>query len=220
MFNKKELIDTCHRVYEKNFVSGFDGNISVRASKNSFLITRSAVCKGDVGFNDILEIDSNGKIIDGKGKISTEYKIHLFVYKNRPEINAVIHCHPVYTTAFATAGKNLDKPIFPEVVLTIGRIPLCAYATPSTEELHQSMEPFIAYANVFLLENHGAVAIGKSLKEAYYRMEKLEHTAKSVYVAKMLGGEKEIDREKLIQLYSIAEKSYGIKLHPKNKFET
>jgi L-fuculose-phosphate aldolase len=218
VFYKKELIDMCHKVYEKGFVSGFDGNISVRASKNTFFITRSAVCKGDVTFNDILEIDSNGKIVDGKGKISTEFKIHLFVYAHREKVNAVIHCHPIYATAFAASKSTLDKPIFPEVVLTLGRIPLCEYATPSTNELHESMNSYIDYANVFLLQNHGAVAVGRNLKEAYYRMEKLEHYSKTVFIAKQLGGENEIPKQKLAELYSISEQNYNISIHPKNKF--
>jgi L-fuculose-phosphate aldolase len=218
MFNAEEFIKICHKVYEKGFVSCFDGNISVRTPKKTFLITPSGVCKGEITIDNILEIDAQGKIINGKGKVSTENKIHLFIYGKRKDVNAVIHCHPVYATAFATAGISLDKPVFPEVVLTIGRIPLCKYATPSTDEVPKSIEPYVDYANVFLLQNHGAVSVGKDLQEAYNRMEKLEHTAKILSISKNIGGEKEISKEKLKQLYSIAEETYGIKLNSKNKF--
>ena len=218
MQQREELIVYCHKVHEKSFVSAYDGNLSARTPDGTILITRSAVCKGDVTANDILEINMNGEIINGTGKISTENKLHLFIYQNRKEVNAVVHAHPVYATAFASARESLDRPIFPEVILTLGRIPLCKYATPSTDELPESLKNHINYANVFLLENHGAVSIGVNLKQAYFRMEKLEHTAKTMFVANKLGGVKEIPKYKLDALYSVAEKSYGIKLDEKNKF--
>ena len=218
MQQREDLIAFCHKVYEKEFVSAYDGNLSTRTSSGTILITRSAVCKGDVTGKDILEINMNGEIINGTGKISTENKLHLFIYQNRKEVNAVVHAHPVYATAFASARESLDRPIFPEVILTLGRIPLCKYATPSTDELPESLKNHINYANVFLLENHGAVSIGVNLKQAYFRMEKLEHTAKTMFVANKLGGVKEIPKYKLDALYSVAEKSYGIKLDEKNKY--
>ena len=218
MQQREELIAYCHKVYEKNFVSAFDGNLSVRTPNGTILITRSAVCKGDVSGNDILEINMNGEIISGTGKISTENKLHLFIYQNRTDVKAIVHAHPVYATAFASARETLDRPIFPEVILTLGRIPLCKYATPSTDELPDSLKNHIDYANVFLLENHGAVSVGVNVKQAYFRMEKLEHTAKTIFVASKLGGIKEIPKYKLDALYSVAEKSYGIKLDEKNKY--
>ncbi|MDP3149556.1 MAG: class II aldolase/adducin family protein [Ignavibacteria bacterium] len=218
MQQREELIAYCHKVYEKNFVSAYDGNLSVRTPNGTILITRSAVCKGDVTGSDILEMDINGNIISGSGKISTENKLHLFIYKNRNDVKAVVHAHPVYATAFASARESLDRPVFPEVILTLGRIPLCKYATPSTDELPDSLKTHINYANVFLLENHGAVSVGVNVKQAYFRMEKLEHTAKTIFIAGKLGGIKEIPKYKLDALYSVAEKSYGIKLDEKNKF--
>jgi len=218
MQQREELITYCHKVYEKNFVSAFDGNLSARTSSGTVLITRSAVCKGDVMDTDILEISMNGEVIKGTGKISTENSLHLFIYKNRKDVNAIVHAHPVYATAFASSRDSLDRPIFPEVVLTLGRIPLCKYATPSTEELPESLKNHVHYANVFLLENHGAVSAGVNLRQAYFRMEKLEHTAKTIFVANKLGGVEEIPRYKLDALYSVAEKNYGIKLDEKNKF--
>ena len=218
MQQREELIAYCHKVYEKNFVSAFDGNLSVRTPNGTILITRSVVCKGDVTGNDILEINMNGEIISGSGKISTENKLHLFIYQNRNDVKAIVHAHPVYATAFASARETLDRPIFPEVILTLGRIPLCKYATPSTDELPESLKNHINYANVFLLENHGAVSVGVNVKQAYFRMEKLEHTAKTIFIASKLGGIKEIPKYKLDALYSVAEKSYGIKLDEKNKY--
>ncbi|MHB8579394.1 MAG: class II aldolase/adducin family protein [Ignavibacteriaceae bacterium] len=206
----KELVEICHRVYEKGFVAAYDGNLSVKITDNNFLITRSEICKGEVTEDDILEIDSKGKILKGKGKITTEAKIHLLAYSKRENINAVVHCHPVYATGFATFGEGFTNYIFPEVILTLGKVPLCEYGTPSTEELSRSMEPYMKDSWALLLKNHGAVTFGKTLKEAYFKMEKLEQSAKILFVARMLGGEKEIPAEKVNELLGIAKTVYGI----------
>jgi L-fuculose-phosphate aldolase len=208
--DRKEVAGICRKVYEKGFVAAYDGNISVLTSNHSVLITRSGICKGEVEESDVLEINLSGVLLSGKGKISTENKLHLFVYNNRPDIKAVVHCHPPYATAFAAAGKDLSQPVFPEVLLTLGKVPLCEYATPSTDSLLKSMEPHINNSSALLLGNHGAVTFGTSLKEAYFRMEKLEHTAKTLLFAHLLGGAKNIPEEKINELIDIAEKTYGI----------
>jgi L-fuculose-phosphate aldolase len=218
MPDRNALIEICHKVYDKGFVSAYDGNISLLTENNSILITRSAVSKGDVKDSDIMEIDFAGNIINGTGKISTEYKIHLYAYSKRPEVNAIVHCHPTYATAFAAAGKGLTAPVFPEVILTLGKVPLCKYATPSTDELPLSMEPYIDYAWAFLLQNHGAVTLGKTLRDAYFKMEKLEHAAKTLFIARMLGGENELPPERVKELLSLAKSSYGLDIDERNVF--
>lgn len=215
---KNQLVEVCHKVYQKGFVAAFDGNLSVRTPDNTFLITRSAICKGDVTEDDMIEIDAAGKVISGKGKISTEYKIHLYIYNKRKDINAVVHCHPVYATAFASSNVSIDKPFFPEVVLSIGRIPLCKYSNPSTSGMTDGIEPYVDFSNVFLLQNHGAVTTGKTLLSAFYMMEKLEHTAKTLFIAKTLGGVNTISDVNLKKLYSISEETYGIHIDKRNKY--
>lgn len=215
----EKLVNYCHKVYAKEFVSAYDGNLSVRTPSGSILITRSAVCKGEVTVEDILEIDLNGKIINGKGKVTTEAKIHLLAYRERPEVNAVVHTHPPYATAFAALGEKLDRPVFPEVILSLGKIPLCKYATPSTEELPDSMKPYIKHAWAMLLENHGSVTFGKSIDDAYYKTEKLEHAAKTLFIARCMGREKSLPLTKLRELYSIASSVYGIEIDKKNRLD-
>ena len=215
---RNTIVDICHKVYEKGFVSAYDGNISVITENKSILITRSGVCKGDVRESDIMEINFAGDIINGKGKISTEYKIHLYAYAKRPDVNAVVHCHPAYATAFAAAGKGLTEPVFPEVLLTLGKVPLCKYSTPSTDELPLSMEPYIDYAWALLFQNHGAVTFGKTLRDAYYKMEKLEHAAKTLFLARLLGGENELPPERVRELLSVAKSAYGLEIDERNIF--
>lgn len=214
-----KLIEVCHKVYKKGYVSATDGNVSAITPDNTVLITRSGICKGDVTEKDILEFDFNGKHLKGEGRITTEFKLHLYAYSKRKEVNAVVHCHPVYSTAFSMLGEGLMKHYFPEVILTLGRIPLCSYATPSTKDLPLSLEPHIDYAWAFLLQNHGALTLGKNLDDAYYKMEKLEHTAETLYKAKCLGTPHEIQDEAVKKLLELSEETYGITQDPRNVFD-
>lgn len=210
MSDKKRLVEICHKVYTKGFVAAYDGNISCRTSRNTVLITRSGICKGDVTEKDIVEIDLAGKVLFTKQKISTENKIHLLAYQKRKEVNAVVHCHPTYATAFALIGEGMDKHYLPEVFLTIGKVPLCKYATPSTDLVPKSLEPYINFSWAMLLQNHGAVTLGKSLDEAYFRMEKLEHAAKIILLARLVGKPKELSKKNINDILKISEKTYGI----------
>ena len=179
-----KLISVCHKVYQKGFVAASDGNVSLITSDNTVLITRSGICKGEITEKDILEFDFNGKHLKGEGKITTEFKLHLYAYSKRKDVNAVVHCHPVNATAFSLLGEGLVKHYFPEVILTLGKVHLCKYATPSTNDLPLSLDPFIEYGWAFLLQNHGAMTLGKNVDDAYYKMEKLEHAAETLIQSK------------------------------------
>ncbi len=216
MSSKKKLVEICHKVYERGFVAAYDGNISCRTSDNTILITRSGVCKGEVKEKDIVEIDYKGNLLKGKSKISTEHKIHLYAYQKRKDVNAVVHCHPVYSTAFALLGKGLVEHYLPEVLLTLGKVPLCKYATPSTEQVPESLEPYINYSWAMLLENHGAVTLGKTLDDAYYKMEKLEHAAKIIFLAKLFDKPRVLSRKNISDILRISEITYGIKTDKRN----
>ena len=213
-----KLISVCHKVYEKRFVSANDGNISVITSENTILITRSGICKGDITEKDILEFDFNGKHLKGEGKITTEFKLHLYAYSKRKEVNAVVHCHPVYATAFSLLGEELVKHYFPEVILTLGKVHLCKYATPSTKDLPLSLDPHIDCGWAFLLQNHGALTLGKNLDDAYYKMEKLEHSAETIFKARQLGTPHELSPDDVRRLVELSEETYGITQDPRNVF--
>ena len=213
-----KLISVCHKVYEKRFVSANDGNVSVITSENTILITRSGICKGDITEKDILEFDFNGKHLKGEGKITTEFKLHLYAYSKRKEVNAVVHCHPVYATAFSLLGEELVKHYFPEVILTLGKVHLCKYATPSTKDLPLSLDPHIYYGWAFLLQNHGALTIGNNLDDAYYKMEKLEHSAETIFKARQLGTPHELSPDDVRRLVELSEETYGITQDPRNVF--
>ncbi len=219
MRQKFDLANICGKVYKKEFVAATDGNLSIKLDDSKILITPTGKCKGDIQPEDLILVDMKGRVIEGTSKPSTEIKIHLLVYENRPEVNAVVHCHPPYATAFAAIGEGFTRPIFPEVILSIGKVPLCKYGTPSTEEVTESLKDHIDYAWALLLENHGAVTFGKDIFDAYYKMEKLEHTAKVLAIAKSIGREKSIPNLKVKRLYEIAESTFNIKINKKNRFD-
>lgn len=211
-----KIVSICRKIYDKKFVSAHDGNVSLITKQNTVLFTRSGICKGDVTDDDILEFDMSGSLLKGEGRITTEFKLHLFAYSRRPDVSAVVHCHPVYATAFSLIGEGLTEHYFPEVVLTLGKVPLCRYGTPSTNDLPLSIEPYIEYSWAYLLQNHGALTLGKDLDDAYYKMEKLEHTAETIYKARQLGESKPLSKNHIDDLLKISEETYGIKVDPRN----
>ncbi|MBI4546507.1 MAG: class II aldolase/adducin family protein [Ignavibacteriae bacterium] len=203
------LIDICHRLYSKGFVTATDGNVSARLGNGNFLTTRTAINKGMVTAEDLVEVDKEGKPITSHLTPSTELGMHLYIYSQRPDVNAVVHAHPPYATGFATARQPLTECLFPEVIVGLGAIPLAEYSTPSTEEVARSLKPYVKKADAILLANHGVVTYGKDLYDAYFKMEKVEHAAHITFVARMLGGERLLSPEDIEKLRAISQQSYG-----------
>lgn len=207
---KKLICEIGKRVYEKRFVAANDGNISVRISDNEFLITPTGVSKGFMTTDMIIKVDGEGNVIEGDYKPTSEMKMHLLVYKERPDIQAVVHVHPPYATAFAIAGIALDQAIMPESVVYLGTIPVAEYGTPSTEEVPDAVKKHVHNHQGVLLENHGALTWGKDLDHAYYLMESLEFTAKINWISKQINGDRELSKQNVARLIDIKTKM-GIK---------
>jgi L-fuculose-phosphate aldolase len=142
-----------------------------------------------------------------ENKASSELAMHILIYKMRPDIHAVCHAHPPHGTAFSVAGLAIEQPILSEVILTLGCVPLTDYGTPSTSELTESMIPFVEHHNALLMANHGAVAYGKDLWEAWDRMETLEHTAKIAILSRALGNTNNLPSDSIEKLINIREKA-------------
>ncbi|HHV62470.1 MAG TPA: class II aldolase/adducin family protein [Firmicutes bacterium] len=187
---RKLLADTMHRMYEHGFVVAAEGNISVRLLNNQVLITPSGLDKATVSPEDMVRIDLDGNVIEGNHKPSSELHMHLAAYKLRPDVNAVVHGHPPFSTGFAAAHISLPSSILPEVTALLGDIPVVEYGTPSCEELAKKVEPYLPSYDCFLLENHGVLTLGKNLQHAFHRLEILENSAKVTLIARLLGGEK------------------------------
>jgi len=205
----RELVEICHRLSAHGFVTATDGNVSTRLEDGGFLTTRTGVNKGMVETSDLVEVDANGTPRNSGQAPSTEFGMHLFIYRQRPDVGAVVHAHPIHATGFAAAGLALDRCIFPEVIVGLGAVPLATYATPSTSEVADSISPYVGTANAILLANHGVVTYGPDLWDAYFKMEKVEHAAHIEFVARMLGGQRSLTPEQLDKLRNISQESYG-----------
>jgi L-fuculose-phosphate aldolase len=221
---KRTLVDVCHRLCAKGFVTATDGNVSVRLPGGSILTTRSGINKGMVTVEDFVEVDRHGAVQTAirnsqfaKVRPSTELGMHLYIYSQRPDVHAVVHAHPTYATGFAVARQPMTDCVLPEVIVGLGAIPLAEYATPSTREVAASLAPYVKHASAILLANHGVVTYGKDVYDAYYKMEKVEHAAQILFVAKMLGGEKLLSSSQIEQLKSISDKMYGKQILPQNE---
>ena len=211
---KKEICDIGKRIYDHGFVAANDGNISVKVGPNEFYCTPTGVSKGFMTPDMIIKIDANGNKIEGKLNPSSEIKMHMRVYKERPDVKSVVHAHPVYATSFAIAGIPLTDPIMPEAVIALGCVPIAEYGTPSTEEIPDAVSKYLPYFDAVLLENHGALAFSDSLLNAYHKMESVEFYAQLLYQSKMLGGPKQLSDAQVQRLYEIR-RQFGLKgKHP------
>ena len=187
-------------------VAANDGNLSVRIGEDRLLATPTGVSKGFMEPGDLILCDLQGRVIQGRKQPSSELKMHLAVYRQRPEIQAVVHAHPPYATAFALAGVPLDQCLLPESVVTMGAVPIVPYATPSTEEMSDSLRPFVGRCDAVLLANHGALVWAESLEAAYYSMETLEHAAQINHHALALGGPRRLTVDEVAKLSQVRER--------------
>lgn len=205
---KEQICDIGRRMYQRNMVAANDGNISVRISEHEILCTPTGVSKGFMTPEYICKTDERGNLLEANGNFrpSSEMKMHLKIYEKRPDIMAVVHAHPMFATSFAIVGIPLTQPIMPEAVVNLGTVPIAPYATPSTEEVPQSIVPFLDDYNAILLSNHGALAWGKDLTAAYYKLESLEFYAELLYRTRQLGGARELNEEQVEKLYEIKKK--------------
>ena len=213
---KKQICDIGKRIYDRGMVAANDGNISVKISDNEFLCTPTGVSKGFMTPDYICKVDAEGNVIQAnKGfKPSSEIKMHMRVYKERPDVQSVVHAHPMYATAFAIAGIPLTQPIMPEAVIALGCVPIAEYGTPSTVEIPDAISKYLQHFDALLLENHGALAYADNLLAAYHKMESLEFYAQLLFLSKQLGGPKELNNNQVERLYEIR-RQFGMKgKHP------
>jgi L-fuculose-phosphate aldolase len=195
-----QLVGVCRNLYAHGFVTAADGNVSSRLPNGNILATPTSLNKGRVVESDLVEVTLDGAMVHEGRAPSTELGMHMYIYRQRPDVHAVVHAHPTYATGFAAANIPLDKPLLPEVIIGLGPIPLATFAVTSTQEVADSIAPYVQSSSAILLANHGVVTFGKDLDEAYFKMEKVEHAAHITFVARMLGGEKVLAGEQVKRL--------------------
>ena len=208
---REQICDICYKMWQLGWVAANDGNVSVKLEENLFLATPTGISKSFITPEKLILVNKNGEIQEESNGLrpSSELKMHMRCYAERPDITSVIHAHPPGATGFAVAHKPMDMYNMIEDVSVIGSVPLTPYGTPSTYEVPEAIAPYLQEHDVVLLENHGALAVGADLVTAFYRMESLELWAKITINAVILGGRHDISREniqKLIDLRSY----YGV----------
>lgn len=186
----------------KGFTPGISGNISSRWA-NQIVITATGTANGYLDKNDFVLLDLEGNQIGGEKKASSEKLLHLEFYRLRPDINAIFHVHSPYLTAFASAGKALEEYISPEIIYCFDKIPLADYALPGTKELALNTAKFFTDYDVVLMQNHGVIAGGKDIKDAYLKLELCEEYAKTILCAKFLGGAKILTDNQVKEIQSL-----------------
>ena len=202
---KKQMLEVCRRMYVKCFVAANDGNVSTRINEK-ILITPTGKSKGFLMAEDLVWVDLDGKKLEGKLRPTSELLMHLFVYKKRKDVKAVVHAHPPYSTALAIARIKLPDSIMPEVITSLGEIPLAPYGTPSTPEVPDSISDLIRNHDAIILRNHGVLTVGKDLSEAYFKLERVEHYAQVFCLAKTLGKVRKLSPKQLEKLSEIKKK--------------
>jgi L-fuculose-phosphate aldolase len=213
---REEICEVGRRMYENGFVAANGGNISARLGEDVYLVTPTGVSKKDLTPEGLLIVDGRCEVIesDGSGRPSSESKVHMYCYENRPDVMSVCHSHAPYSVAMASLPIKMDKYFLPEAVFSLGAVPRCEYAPAGSHEVAESMAPYIEKHSALLLGNHGPVTMGNSVMQAYFRMETLEHVAHVYFITTLLGGPIEFTPEQAKVIFDRIEASGRI--HPGN----
>ncbi len=203
---KLDILEAGRRLYNRGYIVSSDGNISARFDEGRLIVTPSGLCKGNFSVEDLCVCDMEGRKISGLHSPSSEIGMHLFLYRERPDIKAVVHAHPPTATGFSVAGMPLTDCVLPEVVITLGSIPTAKYGTPGGPEISEPIRKFVKDYDAYLLENHGATTVGSDVMNAYFKMETLEHFARILFVARQLGGANVLNQEQVDKLLRIRER--------------
>lgn len=204
---RHDLVTFGKWLYRLGFMPGTSGNLSVRLDSDCVLATPTGCSKYLLRPADMVVVDLAGEQIAGSRKVTSEIGMHLTIYRERPDVKAVVHAHPPIATGFACAGRALDEPLCSEAIMTLGSVPLAPYATTGTEELSASLASLIPEHSAILLANHGAVTYGRTLLDAFLKMETVEHFANICLVAHQLGSARPLERHSVEQLWT-AKKRY------------
>jgi L-fuculose-phosphate aldolase len=207
-----DLVRVGKWLHRAGFTPGTAGNLSVRLDNERLLVTPTGLSKGWLKCADMVTVDLRGRLLDGTRKVTSEISMHVAVYEQREDIEAVIHSHPPIATAFACAGRALDEMLCQEAVMTLGVVPLARYATTGTAEVAASIAPFISAHDAILMANHGAVSYGSSLLDAF-KMKTLEHLAQVALAAHQLGSPQPLSSQQVQDLQLARAKYVGMSGH-------
>ncbi len=200
---KQDICEIGRRLYNKGFAAANDGNITVRIGENEVLCTPTMHSKGFLKPEDICTMDMSGKQTAGIKKRSSEALLHLEIYKKRPDIKSVVHCHPPHATAFAVAREPIPQCVLPEVEVFLGDVPITRYETPGGKAFAETILPFVDKTNVIILANHGTVSYGVDVEQAYWWTEILDAYCRILMLSRQLGNVSYFDEKQERELLSL-----------------
>lgn len=200
-------------MHRNGYVDGASGNISTRLDSERVLTTPSGLAKGFMTPDQIIIVDMNGRRVDSPNETNqdlrptSEIVMHLECYRQRPDIQGVVHAHPPTTVALTISGHDFTECLIPEMIMLLGIVPTLPYASPASDENRQVIAKAIKEHDALMLAYHGSLTVAKSLWDAYLRLENLEHSAKIIYMVQQLGGAKShLSREQIENLIAIRER--------------
>jgi L-fuculose-phosphate aldolase len=202
---REQICDIGKNLWNRGMVASNDGNISALMPGGRVLCTPTGVSKGYLTPSMLAVVDLRGNVLEQHEgyRPSSEIKMHLRIYQTPSAAGAVVHAHPLYGTVFAVMGQAIRTKMMPESVVTMPEVPLAPYATPSTEAMPDSVEPFALTHDACLLEHHGALSWGPDLMTAYLTMERLEYTAQMTYLLRQIGGERDLPDDEIARLQEL-----------------
>jgi len=212
---KKEICDIGRRIWAREYCDGNGGNISARLGPDRFLITPTGISKGFMTPDMLSMVDIKGNQLAGTWKRSSEFTTHAAIYETTPEAASVCHAHPVHAGAFAI--KELQPParLIPELEVFVGQVAVAGYQTPGSPEIAASIRPLAPHHQSIIMGCHGVICWGKSVEDAYFKMEITDAYCRTIILAQSLPGSASIPCEKMDDLLNI-KKSMGL---PDNRYE-
>jgi L-fuculose-phosphate aldolase len=184
---RRDIVEVIRRVYARGWIAATDGNISALLSPDRVLATPTGINKGSMTEDDLIVVDRQGQRVSGTRAPSSELRMHLAAYDERPDVRAVVHAHPTNCIAFSLAGVSLAQCLLPEIVFTFGSIPTTAYTTPTTEEVPREIRRWVRDFDAMILDRHGSLTVGPDVFAAYDKLERMEHVAEITFRARQLG---------------------------------
>lgn len=205
---RAQVAQAARRIHAAGWAANHDGNVSVRLGRDRFLITPTATSKAEVTESTLSVVDGAGKLVEGTRKPPGETELHLAAYRARPDVDAVLHAHPPYATAFGAARVPLEPVCLPEAVVSLGLIPLAPFALPKTPLATEAVSRCAAEADAMLLPGNGALTLAPDVALAFLRMELVEHLAKILHHARALGGAQPLPPEEMARLLEQNKKTF------------
>lgn len=200
---RSDLCEIAHRVHAAAFVGGADGNVSARLGDDRFLVSASATCLGTLTPDELVVIDAGGNVVDGERRASSERWMHLAAYTRRSDVGAIIHAHPPTVVAMTLVGITMPDDILPETLIAFGRAPTAPYATPGTPDGGEVVKDLVGEHDAIILDRHGALTLGDTIRDALMKLEQLEHAARIVTLARQLGTPKSLPPEEIRRLLEL-----------------